>query len=82
MDPQQLRLEQMLDLFIQDGWKMLMEDLKESTDALQEIDSLQTLEDLYSRKGQLLMARQLLTLEDQVRRQLDELSGINDAEDF
>ncbi len=57
-----------------DGWKDLMEELKELTDSLQDVESLSNMEDLFITKGQLATLRMVMTIEETARFTMEQSS--------
>jgi aryl carrier-like protein len=51
--------EDYFDLFSRSGWKLLMEDLDLMIEGLDSIDSIQTLEDLKYKQGQLVILKRI-----------------------
>ena len=51
------------DMFRSEGWKILTKELEEDADNLTHIESIKDEQELYFRKGQLLVIRNMLTLE-------------------
>ena len=51
------------DMFRSEGWKILTKELEEDVDNLTHIESIKDEQELYFRKGQLLVIRNMLTLE-------------------
>lgn len=56
----------MMDLFGSDGWNFLKNDLSNSAISINSVEHTKDLEDLYVRKGQLMVLANLLNLEDQM----------------
>jgi len=61
------------DLFTTDGWKQLIEDLKQNALAINSVESTKDANDLYLRKGQLNVLAYLLNLESTVNTNFEEL---------
>lgn len=57
-----------------DGWKDLMEELKELTDSLQDVESLSNMEDLFITKGQLATLRMVMSIEETARFTMEQSS--------
>lgn len=53
-------------MFRTEGWKLFLEDLKHSAQAVDSIENTKTLEELYLRKGQLSVIANCLNLEEQI----------------
>lgn len=51
------------DMFRSEGWKILMEELASEVTTLSHVDSIKDEQELYFRKGQLLVMRNMLNLE-------------------
>ena len=51
------------DMFRSEGWKILTKELEEDADNLTHIESIKDEQELYFRKGQLLVIKNMLTLE-------------------
>ena len=64
------------DLIEQDGWKDLVEELKNLETLYNQIDSIESEKDLWFAKGQLSILRQVLSLEDTTKRAAEELDFI------
>jgi len=64
------------DLIEQDGWKDLVEELKNLETLYNQIDSIESEKDLWFAKGQLSILRQILSLEDTTKRAAEELDFI------
>jgi hypothetical protein len=61
------------DLFTTDGWKQLIEDLKQNAIAINSVEATKDANDLYLRKGQLNVLAYLLNLESTVNTNFEEL---------
>lgn len=61
------------DLFTTDGWKQLIEDLKQNALAINSVEATKDANDLYLRKGQLNVLAYLLNLEATVNTNFEEL---------
>lgn len=61
------------DLFTTDGWKQLIEDLKQNALAINSVEATKDANDLYLRKGQLNVLAYLLNLESTVNTNFEEL---------
>ena len=64
------------DLIEQDGWKDLVEELKNLETLYNQIDSIESEKDLWFAKGQLSILRQILSLEETTKRAAEELAFI------
>ena len=53
-------------MFRSEGWKLFLEDLKDSAEAVDSIEHTKTLEELYLRKGQLSVIANCLNHEEQI----------------
>lgn len=51
------------DMFRSEGWKILMDELTSEVDNLTHIESIKDEQELYFRKGQLLVMKNMLNLE-------------------
>ena len=67
MTEEELYCEQMRELFITDGWKNLMLELGEGVEAMSDISSVNTLEQLHYNKGQVNVMKGLLSLEEEIK---------------
>ena len=61
------------DLVEQDGWRDLIEELKNLEEIYNKLDSIESEKDLWFAKGQLAILRQILSLEDSTKRAVEEL---------
>ena len=61
------------DLVEQDGWRDLIEELKNIEELYNKLDSIESEKDLWFAKGQLSILRQILSLEDTTKRAVEEL---------
>ena len=61
------------DLVEQDGWRDLIEELKNLDELYNKLDSIESEKDLWFAKGQLSILRQILSLEDTTKRAVEEL---------
>ena len=61
------------DLVEQDGWRDLIEELKNLEEIYNKLDSIESEKDLWFAKGQLSILRQMLSLEDTAKRAVEEL---------
>ena len=61
------------DLFTTDGWKQLIEDLKQNALSINSVEATKDANDLYLRKGQLNVLAYLLNLEATVNTNFEEL---------
>ena len=57
----------------QDGWRDLIEELKNLEELYNKLDSIESEKDLWFAKGQLSIIRQILSLEDTTKRAVEEL---------
>ena len=64
------------DLIEQDGWRDLVEELKNLENLYNKLDSIESEKDLWFAKGQLSIVRQILSLEDTTKRAAEELDFI------
>ena len=62
-----------VDLIEQDGWRDLIEELKNLEEIYNKLDSIESEKDLWFAKGQLSILRQILSLEDTTKRAVEEL---------
>jgi hypothetical protein len=51
------------DMFRSEGWKILMDELTSEVDLLTHVESIKDEQELYFRKGQLLVMKNMLNLE-------------------
>jgi hypothetical protein len=68
------------DMFRSDGWKILTKDLEQSILGVNSIEHTKDEQDLYFRKGQLVVMNNILNLETQVAH-AQEQAELDDAED-
>ena len=61
------------DLFTNDGWKQLTEELRQNAFAINSVEATKDSNDLYIRKGQLNVLAYLLNFESTVNNNFDEL---------
>lgn len=61
------------DLFINDGWKQLIEELRQNALAINSVEATKDSDDLYIRKGQLNVLAYLLNFESTVNNNFEEL---------
>ena len=61
------------DLFTTDGWKQLIEELRQNAFAINSVEATKDSDDLYIRKGQLNVLAYLLNLESTVNTNFEEL---------
>ena len=61
------------DLFTTDGWKQLIEELRQNALAINSVEATKDSDDLYIRKGQLNVLAYLLNLESTVNNNFEEL---------
>ena len=69
------------DLFTSDGWKQLIEELKQNALAINSVEATKDANDLYIRKGQLIVLAHLLNLESTMSTNFEEL-GKEDVQDI
>ena len=67
------RLEAILDTLTSEGWKCINSDIKEFYDSINQIDDVNSAEELAFRKGELARLGFILNLEDWYQHQLDML---------
>lgn len=65
--------EDLLGLFVTDGWNTFIEDITEAEQGVT-IDSLKTAEDLHYAKGKLEVYRRIIAYEDIIRNAMDDLN--------
>ena len=68
------------DMFRSEGWKILTKDLEQSILGVNSIEHTKDEQDLYFRKGQLVVMNNILNLETQVAH-AQEQAELDDAED-
>ena len=61
------------DLFTNDGWKQLIEELRQNALAINSVEATKDSDDLYMRKGQLNVLAYLLNFESTVNNNFEEL---------
>lgn len=65
-------------LFSTDGWKQLIEELKQNALVINSVEATKDTNDLYVRKGQLNVLAYILNLESTTNTNYDELDKDND----
>lgn len=68
------------DLFRSEGWKILLEDMQTSVVGINSIEQTKDEQDLYFRKGQLVVMNNIINLETQVAHAREQ-AELDDAED-
>lgn len=68
-----LHYEQIQDMLLTDGWKNVHKEISILADAIEGIDAVNSVEDLYYKKGQLNIANLILNLPHTVDSTLDVL---------
>ena len=68
------------DMFRSEGWKILTKDLEQSILGVNSIETTKDEQDLYFRKGQLVVMNNILNLETQVAH-AQEQAELDDADD-
>jgi hypothetical protein len=68
------------DMFRSEGWKILTKDLEQSILGVNSIETTKDEQDLFFRKGQLVVMNNILNLENQVAH-AQEQAELDDAED-
>jgi hypothetical protein len=68
------------DMFRSEGWKILTKDLEQSILGVNSIETTKDEQDLFFRKGQLVVMNNILNLETQVAH-AQEQAELDDAED-
>ena len=62
------------DLFRTDGWKQLIEDLKQNATAINSVEATKDVDDLYLRKGQLNVLAHIINLESVIENAFEEIN--------
>jgi len=62
-----------INLFEQDGWRELVQELKTLEDITNNLDSVESEKDLWFARGQLSILRQMIGLEDTTKAAAEEL---------
>ena len=62
-----------INLFEQDGWRELVQELKTLKDITNNLDSVESEKDLWFARGQLSILRQMIGLEDTTKAAAEEL---------
>ena len=65
-------------LFSTDGWKQLIEELKQNALVINSVEAAKDANDLYMRKGQINVLAYILNLESTTNANYDELNKDND----
>ena len=68
--------EEMRDMFLTAGWKNLMEEMTDASEAMSDIGSVNTLEQLHFNKGQVAVLAGLLALEEEIKQAEADEEGI------
>ena len=68
------------DLFSTDGWKQLIEELRQNAFAINSVEATKDKNDLYFRKGQLNVLAHLINLEATINNNFEELQKENDED--
>ena len=68
------------DMFRSEGWKILTKDLEQSILGVNSIETTKDEQDLYFRKGQLVVMNNIINLETQVAHAREQ-AELDDAED-
>jgi hypothetical protein len=69
--------ETLIDVFLTEGWKVLLEDFEDSADSLRDVVTCKTEKELHYRQGQLDIIGKLLRFEDGIRNSYEDF--INDS---
>ncbi len=68
------------EMFKTEGWKIFIEDVRTNAELVNSIEFTKDVEDLYTRKGQLLVMANILNLEEQIdRAEEDQMEAMNGA---
>ena len=62
------------DLFRNQGWKQLIDELKNNASVINSVEALKDESDMYFRKGQLQILASLINLEDVINNAYEELN--------
>lgn len=70
-------VDQLLDLFIHPGWKMVMQEMQEACDVLEDNcwHACESERQLYETKGRIKQLRFLLNYEDVIKANLDDVAA-------
>lgn len=63
--------EQYLDLFLHPAWENLRDSLANDLKVLNNIDSLSSIDELFYRKGQMSVIRDILSMEERYREDIN-----------
>jgi hypothetical protein len=69
--------ESLIDVFLTEGWKVLLEDFEDSAESLRDLVTCKTEKELHFRQGQLDIIGKLLRFEDGIRNSYEDF--INDS---
>jgi len=69
--------ETLIDVFLTEGWKVLLEDFEDSAESLRDLVTCKTEKELHYRQGQLDIIGKLLRFEDGIRNSYEDF--INDS---
>ena len=67
-------------LFLQEGWRQLMEDFGTNVSQINSVEATKDSEDLHFRKGQLNVLAHLINMENIISNNYDEASKAEDEE--
>lgn len=62
------------DLFRTNGWKQITEELKQNAIAINSVEAIKDVDDMYFRKGQLNVLAHLVNFEDVINNAFDEIT--------
>jgi len=69
-----------LDLFMEDGWKQLLDDFKKEFEQLNTIVNVANEEDLRLKQGRLSLIIQMLSFEEGIKTEIDTLKSEDSTE--
>jgi len=69
-------IDSILNVFTTDGWKLIVEDISKTYDAINKIDGIIDEKELYQRQGQISQLKWFMNLEDWYRSARDNLDPV------
>ena len=69
------------DLFRNEGWKQLIEDLKQNASVINSVEATKDVDDLYLRKGQLNVLSHIINLETVIENAFEDLTKEPEEDD-
>ena len=69
-------IDSILNVFTTDGWKLIVEDISKTYDAINKIDGIIDEKELYQRQGQISQLKWMMNLQDWYRSARDNLDPV------